>query len=177
MKLTFVDAVRQVFVNWRKFRGNASRREYWFFVLFTILLGIVLSTIESVIWPPVDTTELGTADLINQLNQPTPLSTIAAFILLIPTLSVTSRRLQDAGWSGKWLYLYLAPIIPLAIGTFGAISYLESVAIPTVEDLAVSIAYFVPALLVAFIVQIFILVLCILPTKPREAGNRFAVDN
>jgi uncharacterized membrane protein YhaH (DUF805 family) len=177
MKLTFVEAVRQVFVNWRKFRGNASRREYWFFILFTILLGIVLSTIESVIWPPVDTTNLEVSDLIDQLNQPTPLSTLAAFILLIPTLSVTSRRLQDAGWSGKWLFLYLAPIIPLVLGVFGAISYLESVAIPTVEDLAVTVAYFVPALLVAFAVQIFLLVLCILPTKPHQAGNRFAVDN
>lgn len=177
MKLTFVDAVRHVFVNWRKFRGNASRREYWFFVLFTILLGIVLSTIEGLIWPAVDTTDLGTADLIDQLNQPTPLSTIAAFILLIPTLSVTSRRLQDAGWSGKWLFLFLAPIIPLVLGTFGAISYLESIPLPTAEDLLVSVGFFAPALLVAFAVQIFILVLCILPSKPREAGNRYAVDS
>jgi uncharacterized membrane protein YhaH (DUF805 family) len=171
MKLSFIDAVKNVFVNWRKFKGNASRREYWFFVLFTILLGIVLSTIESVIWPPAPA-----ADVIDAINQPTPLSSIAALTLLIPTLSVTSRRLQDAGWSGKWLFLYLLPLVPLAMGTIGVLTYLESVAIPTVEDLAVSVAYFVPTLLSAFAIQVFLLVLCLLPTKPKEAGNRYAVE-
>jgi uncharacterized membrane protein YhaH (DUF805 family) len=95
-KLSFAEAVKSVFVNWNKFRGVATRREYWFFVLFSVLLAIVISTVESIIWPPVETT-----DLIEALNQPTPLTGISSLILLIPTLSVTARRFHDAGWSGK----------------------------------------------------------------------------
>jgi uncharacterized membrane protein YhaH (DUF805 family) len=45
MNITFVGAVKSVFVNFRKFRGTATRREYWFFVLATVLLAFVLSTI------------------------------------------------------------------------------------------------------------------------------------
>lgn len=171
MKMTFVDAVKSVFVNWRKFKGNASRREYWFFVLFTILLGIVLSTIESMIWPTVET-----GDLIEAINQPTPLTSISALILLIPTLAVTSRRIQDSGWSGKWLFLYLLPLVPLFMGVVGVIGYLNSTSAPEVEVLATSVAYFVPTLLIAFAVQVFLLVLCILPTKTKDQGNKYASE-
>jgi uncharacterized membrane protein YhaH (DUF805 family) len=140
-------------------------------VLFTILLGIVLSTIESTIWPPVET-----ADLIEAINQPTPITSFVAVVLLIPTLSVTSRRLQDAGWSGKWLFMFLAPLVTLALGVFGVISYLETTTAPEVEALAVSVAYFVPTVLMAFAIQVFLLILCLLPSKPKEAGNKYALE-
>jgi uncharacterized membrane protein YhaH (DUF805 family) len=171
MKISFVDAVKSVFVNWKKFKGTASRREYWFFVLATVLIGIVLSTIESIIWPPVET-----GDLIEAINQPTPLTSISALILLIPTLSVTSRRMQDSGWSGKWLFLYLLPIIPLVMGILGVVGYLQNTSAPEVEVLATSVAYFVPTLLIAFAVQVFILILCLLPSKSREQGNKYAPE-
>jgi uncharacterized membrane protein YhaH (DUF805 family) len=171
MKMTFSGAVKSVFVNFNKFKGIASRREYWFFVLATLLIGIVLSTIESIIWPPIET-----EDLIEAINQPTPLTSISALILLLPTLAVTSRRMQDSGWSGKWLFLYLLPLVPLFMGVLGVVGYLDTTTAPEVEVLATSVAYFVPTLLVAFAVQVFILVLCLLPTKTREAGNKYAPE-
>lgn len=171
MKITFVDAVKSAFVNFRKFKGTATRREYWFYILATVLIGIVLSTIESIIWPPIETD-----DLIEAINQPTPLSSIAALVLLIPTLSVTSRRIQDSGWSGKWLFLYLLPIVPLLMGIIGVVGYLQSTAAPEIEVLATSVAYFVPTLLIAFAVQVFLLILCLLPSKSRQQGNKYAPE-
>jgi uncharacterized membrane protein YhaH (DUF805 family) len=171
MKMTFVGALKSVFVNFRKFKGTATRREYWFFILATVLISIVLSTVESFIWPPVATT-----DLIEAINQPTPLTSISALILLIPTLSVTSRRMQDSGWSGKWLFLYLLPIVPLLMGILGVIGYLESTSAPEIEVLATSVAYFVPTLLIAFGVQVFLLILCLLPSKSRAQGNKYAPE-
>ena len=171
MKMTFVGAVKSVFVNFRKFKGTATRREYWFYILATALIGIVLSTIESSIWPPIETD-----DLIEAINQPTPLSSIAALILLIPTLSVTSRRMQDSGWSGKWLFLYLLPVVPLLMGMIGVVGYLNSTTAPEVEVLATMVAYFVPTLLIAFGVQVFLLILCLLPSKSREQGNKYASE-
>jgi uncharacterized membrane protein YhaH (DUF805 family) len=171
MKMTFVGAVKSAFVNFRKFKGTATRREYWFYILATALIGIVLSTIESSIWPPIETD-----DLIEAINQPTPLSSIAALILLIPTLSVTSRRMQDSGWSGKWLFLYLLPVVPLLMGIIGVVGYLNSTTAPEVEVLATMVAYFVPTLLIAFGVQVFLLILCLLPSKSREQGNKYASE-
>jgi uncharacterized membrane protein YhaH (DUF805 family) len=171
MKMSFVAAVKSAFVNFRKFKGTASRREYWFYILATVLIGIVLSTIESIIWPPIETD-----DLIEAINQPTPLTSIAGLLLLIPTLAVTSRRIQDSGWSGKWLFLYLLPIIPLLMGILGVVGYLQSTSAPEVEVLATSVAYFVPTLLIAFSVQVFLLILCLLPSKSREQGNKYAPE-
>ena len=171
MKITFVDAVKSAFVNFRKFKGTASRREYWFYILATVLIGIVLSTIEGIIWPPIETD-----DLIEAINQPTPLTSIAGLLLLIPTLAVTSRRIQDSGWSGKWLFLYLLPIVPLLMGIIGVVGYLQSTSAPEIEVLATSVAYFVPTLLIAFGVQVFILILCLLPSKSREQGNKYAPE-
>ena len=171
MKMSFVDAVKSAFVNFRKFKGTASRREYWFYILATVLIGIVLSTIESIIWPPIETD-----DLIEAINQPTPLTSIAGLLLLIPTLAVTSRRIQDSGWSGKWLFLYLLPFVPFLMGIIGVVGYLQSTSAPEVEVLATLVAYFVPTLLIAVGVQVFMLILCLLPSKSREQGNKYAPE-
>ena len=171
MKMTFVGAVKSAFVNFRKFKGTATRREYWFYILATVLIGIVLSTIEDIIWPSIETD-----DLIEAINQPTPLTSIAGLVLLIPTLAVTSRRMQDSGWSGKWLFMYLLPIVPLLMGIIGVVGYLQSTSAPEIEVLATMVAYFVPTLLIAFGVQVFLLILCLLPSKSREQGNKYAPE-
>ena len=169
MKVTFVGAVKSAFLNFAQFRGVSTRPEYWYFVLFSVLMALVLGTIDSVIWPPVQT-----EDFLESLNQPTPFSNIFAIVILVPSLAVTSRRIRDAGWSGKWLWTLLLPIIPFVFGVVGVISYLETVVTPDLEVLVTLISYFVPAILLAFVVQIFLLVLCLRPTKSKEDGNRFA---
>ena len=171
MKVSFVEAIRLGFVRFKEFRGTSSRTEYWYFVLFSLLLGIVLSTIEALIWPQPEP-----ENIIEAGSQNTPLSNIAAIVLLLPTLALTSRRIRDAGWSGKWLLLYLLPLAALAMATFGLISYLQQTPNPTVEELAVTISYLVPTLLLAIGIQIFLLVLCLRPTKTKEQGNKYATN-
>jgi uncharacterized membrane protein YhaH (DUF805 family) len=169
MKVTFAGAVKSAFVNFAQFRGVSSRAQYWYFVLFSVLMALVLGTIDSVFWPPVETD-----DVLVALNQPTPFSNIFAIVILIPSLAVTSRRIRDAGWSGKWLWSLLLPIVPFVFGVVGVISYLDNVVTPTLEDLASLIAYFAPAVLLALMVQIFLLVLCLRASKSKEDGNRYA---
>ena len=169
MKVTFAGAVKSAFMNFAQFRGVSTRPEYWYFVLFSVLMALVLGTIDSVIWPPAQT-----EDVLEALNQPTPFSNIFAIVLLVPSLAVTSRRIRDAGWSGKWLWSLLLPIVPFVFGVVGVISYLDTVVTPTLEDLVSLIAYFAPAVLLALMVQIFLLVLCIRPSKSKEDGNRYA---
>jgi uncharacterized membrane protein YhaH (DUF805 family) len=169
MKVTFAGAVKSAFMNFAQFRGVSTRPEYWYFVLFSVLMALVLGTIDSVIWPPAQT-----EDVLEALNQPTPFSNIFAIVLLVPSLAVTSRRIRDAGWSGKWLWSLLLPIVPFVFGVVGVISYLDTVVTPTLEDLVSLIAWVAPAVLLALIVQIFLLVLCLRPSKSKEDGNRYA---
>jgi uncharacterized membrane protein YhaH (DUF805 family) len=169
MKVTFAGAVKSAFVNFAQFRGVSTRPEYWYFVLFSVLMALVLGTIDSLIWPPV-----ATDDVLVALNQPTPFSNVFAIVLLVPSLAITSRRIRDAGWSGKWLFALLLPLIPFLFGVVGFISYLDTVVTPDIEVLVTLVSYFVPALLLAFAVQVFLLVLCLKRSKSKEDGNRYA---
>jgi hypothetical protein len=47
---------------------------------------------------------------------------------------------------------------------------------PEVEAAAAFIAFFVPALILAFGIQVFLLILCLLPSKSREQGNKYAPE-
>jgi uncharacterized membrane protein YhaH (DUF805 family) len=88
--MTFGNAVRSVFQQYAGFTGRARRSEYWYFVLFTVLVYVAASVVDAVLGIPVFT-----------------LLTVLA--LLVPTLAVSVRRLHDTGRSGWWMLLSLVP--------------------------------------------------------------------
>lgn len=175
--MNFAQAIASGFRNYANFKGVARRSEYWYFALFTFLLGIVLSTIESVIWPasevPFDSTS-PMESFQQALAQPTYLSGLASLVLFLPQLSMLVRRIHDAGYSAKWLLLYLIPVVL----TIAAIA----VAAPTIDDLQPSetmIEYVAILSVVAVFglsllaVSIFFLVITVQPSKSAEAGNKY----
>lgn len=85
--------------NYAKFSGRARRREYWFFVLFTVLVSIGLSIVDGII---------GTFDSQSGYGLLSGLYSLAVFI---PSLAVSVRRLHDIGRSGWWLLIGLIPLI------------------------------------------------------------------
>jgi len=98
----FINAIKSGFRNYFKFSGVATRPEYWYWFLFNLLLA-------------------GIGYLLSEWVQ---LWTIQVLVLFFPTLSVTVRRLRDAGYSWAWLLLKVPAIIPFLIGAgfyFGAI--------------------------------------------------------
>lgn len=80
------------------FSGRSRRKEYWFFVLFYVLISIVLGIIDTVIGT---TTAKGFGIL----------GAIYALILLIPSVAVTVRRLHDTGRTGWWVLIGFVPVI------------------------------------------------------------------
>ena len=84
------------------FSGRARRKEYWFFVLFNIIISIVLSIIDISIGT-------GTAE------EPGMLSIIYSLAIIIPSLAVSVRRLHDTDRSGWWLLILLIPFIGLIV--------------------------------------------------------------
>ena len=88
--------------NFGNFRGRARRKEFWGFVLFTIVSFGVLSMIG-----------IATDGAMGSMNGDfeAPFVTIALLCLfvlaiLIPSIAVTVRRIHDIGLSG-WFYLLI----------------------------------------------------------------------
>lgn len=98
--MDFMTAVRTCFSKYVDFSGRARRSEYWYFALFTFLLGIVTNILDMII----GTDYGGRTDggLIN---------TLASLVVLLPSLAVAVRRLHDTGRSGWWMLLIFAIII------------------------------------------------------------------
>jgi uncharacterized membrane protein YhaH (DUF805 family) len=81
------------------FSGRARRREYWFFVLFNIIISIVLTICDVFV---------GTYSAAASIGILTGIYTLA---VLIPGIAVTVRRLHDTGRSGWWVLIILVPLI------------------------------------------------------------------
>jgi uncharacterized membrane protein YhaH (DUF805 family) len=74
--------------------------EYWYFVLFNILVSIVLGVIDALLF--------GTLDSYVGVGL---LSGIYGLAILIPSLAVSVRRLHDIDRSGWWILIALVPLI------------------------------------------------------------------
>ena len=103
-----------VFTNWKNFHGRACRSEYWYFVLSVSLIAFVLTIVESLLG--IFSEEIGYG----------PFSALFQIITFIPSISVTSRRLQDRGISGWWQLSYITII--------GLFVILVLVILPAKED-------------------------------------------
>ncbi|MCP5086017.1 MAG: DUF805 domain-containing protein [Rhodobacteraceae bacterium] len=92
--MDFSSAIKSGFANYVNWNGQASRSEFWYWVLFVIIVSIVTRIIDAV---------LGTGD-IGLLN---PLWALAT---LLPGIFVAVRRLHDTDRSGWWYLLVLTVI-------------------------------------------------------------------
>ena len=96
--MNFTEAVTTAFQNYFNFKTRSRRSEYWYFSLFLILLGIATGLADQLVFS-TETTDIG------------PLNGIASLATLIPSFSVSVRRLHDIERSGWFLLLVLIPII------------------------------------------------------------------
>lgn len=80
--VSFGDAIKICFNKYADFEGRARRSEYWWWCLFTFLVGLAVG------WIPV-------------------VGQIASLAFLIPSYAVGARRLHDTGRSGWWQLLHL----------------------------------------------------------------------
>lgn len=83
------------FKNWNKFNGRANQSEFWYYNLFYFIIGIILYYVDISFlgYDPMNPTSFGILQVIFNL------------VALIPSLSVTIRRLHDvnkSGWNILW---------------------------------------------------------------------------
>jgi uncharacterized membrane protein YhaH (DUF805 family) len=91
----FGQAIATCFRKYAVFSGRASRSEYWFFVLFEMLLFIVLVIVGGLVFR----------------DHAGVLLMLAVLILLLPRVAVLVRRLHDTDRSAWWILIPFVPII------------------------------------------------------------------
>ena len=95
--MDFQTSIKTCFSKYADFSGRALRSELWFFALF-----IVLGSIVTVIF---DVMVLGYS-----VESYGPLNLIFSVALILPSISVTARRLHDINKSGWWQLIELTII-------------------------------------------------------------------
>ena len=107
-------AITTCMVKYFTFSGRAKRSEYWWFYLFTTLVGVGYGSIvndDFYAWlldQPLEQV-LGGLDLTSSIII-VILTYIPFLVFITPTLAVGSRRLHDIGKSGWWQLLALTII-------------------------------------------------------------------
>ena len=110
----FTLALRQ----YAKFTGRATRMEYWSFILFSnivvFLANVLMHVMEAM------NREWGIAEGIVSL-----VLMLLLLVLIIPSYAVMTRRLHDAGWSGKWVLAMLLCMLAVMGGLAGMLCSLD----------------------------------------------------
>ena len=78
---------------WSDFAGRSTRREYWMYTLVLIIISFVLGIMDGII--------LGEA----ALSQILTFGNVFSLATLVPSISVSVRRLHDIDRSGWWFLL------------------------------------------------------------------------
>jgi len=83
--MTFVESIRTCLTKYVDFNGVASRSEFWWFMLFILIVTAALSLFSFTV------------------------GSLFQLAMLLPCLAVGARRLHDTGRSGWWQLLYIVP--------------------------------------------------------------------
>ncbi len=155
--MSFGDSIGEGFFNFMNFRDRAARAEYWWWVLFAVIVGVVAAILDAVVFWGWETG---------------PFGLVTSLALFFPGLSVTVRRLHDTNRSGWWIMIAVIPVILMFAGFIAALT-----ANPLNPFNATGLVFIgVPALL-WLAATILLIVFMVLPSNPgnnRFGPNRYA---
>ena len=95
--MDFQTSIKTCFNKYADFSGRALRSEFWFFCLFGLLGGIITGIIDVMV-------------LGYSAESYGPINLIFSVGILLPSFSVTARRLHDINKSGWWMLIYITII-------------------------------------------------------------------
>jgi uncharacterized membrane protein YhaH (DUF805 family) len=184
--ITFVDAIALGFKKFVDFRGVSRRSEYWYWVLFTVLIGMVTATLDN-----------GVATAIPGF---TALNDVTSIALFLPTLAVAVRRFRDAGYSPWLLLLQIVPVFVIAgviiSAAISATPFLSQYSEAELDSMVTefvdkgtgpllaaiengvfdgALGFALIAMLITLALGIWQLVILCRPTKTFEQGNKRAI--
>ncbi|MDE6143885.1 MAG: DUF805 domain-containing protein [Muribaculaceae bacterium] len=98
--MTYQESIRSVLSKYVTFSGRASRSEYWWFTLFTIMVSVAIYLLGLPFSSNGDPA-LWTLLLQWGFN----------LAILLPTIALGVRRMHDIGKGGGWIFITLIPLI------------------------------------------------------------------
>ena len=88
--MSFSEAIVSGLRNYFKFSGRAPRSEFWYFILFCVLVGIGTMIPDFFLFRSLFDQGIG------------PFYAVASLALLVPGIAVSVRRLHDIDRTGWW---------------------------------------------------------------------------
>ncbi len=85
--MTFTESIQTCFSKYADFNGRATKSEFWWWVLFVMLVSFA-------------------ANILNH-----KLGILVSIGTLLPYIAVTARRLHDTNRSGWWQLIGIIPVI------------------------------------------------------------------
>ena len=107
--MRFDDAVKFGFIRYFNFTTRSSRSEYWWWVLFTILVDFILVFLNSMLFGPSVEQSNTEATLIYYDSG--VFGAIFGLFIFAPSIAVGCRRLHDINKSGWWQFIAIVPLI------------------------------------------------------------------
>ena len=95
--MTFSESIKTCFSKYADFSGRASRSEYWWWILFVVLVSVATGILSE------------------------KLSAVFSLGVLLPGIAVGVRRLHDIDKSGWFLLLNFIPVIGWVIVLYWAL--------------------------------------------------------
>lgn len=107
-RCTFGNAVARFFKKYAVFSGRASRREFWWIILFFVLCNVALGIVG------------GMLSFVSAAA-PTILSVVWSLATIVPYVALAVRRVHDTNRSGWWVLLPGIPYVISEITYYAAI--------------------------------------------------------
>ena len=111
-----IQNVKDMFLNYAKFSGRTSRRDFWMTILGYFLLSILVGFVAGFIGGLFDIKNLATI---------TPV--LLMLVSIVPLLALYARRLHDINKSAWWLLIDFVPLV-------GGIILLVFLCLPSVDE-------------------------------------------
>jgi len=101
--MNFGKAIATCMGKYGTFSGRASRSEYWWFYLFTILMSWGATIVDGAVASSGDPAVASSGDPMVEI--------VVTLVFFVPIIAAGCRRLHDMGKSGWWQLLWFIPII------------------------------------------------------------------
>ena len=102
-EMNFGEAIATCMGKYGTFSGRASRSEYWWFYLFTILMSWGATIVDGAVASSGDPAVASSGDPMVEI--------VVTLVFFVPIIAAGCRRLHDMGKSGWWQLLWFIPII------------------------------------------------------------------
>ena len=167
--MTFTSAIRTCLRKYFTFSGRAPRAEYWWFMLFILLLSFVTSLADILLFGAGRPQAEGVGDQaeINATNG-VSLGQIVGWAIVVPMLSAGWRRMHDTGRSGLFLLYPYIVVVGLVMFNSAYESLAAFMTADGMQTLTIVAAFIAVLAAAVFIISPFLVIWWLI--RPSQPG-------